>query len=193
MTTITEFPLSSGQKQARGNESNGDQSVAELLATQLSEKNAKPVINSQPSRVPPHQKLINSLESIKSLLAKPYIPTLTEKAVPTTAEEAHLAQEPIHEEQLHEQPILRSVPQNPTAKEFAVPQPTERLTQNEVGTLYSAIESDLKEKAQLVLQEVIDDFLPEIEAELNKRLQINLTDSLKDLISHEVHRRTPKG
>ncbi|WP_439861153.1 DNA polymerase III subunit chi [Pseudomonas sp. MBLB4136] len=51
----------------------------------------------------------------------------------------------------------------------------EQAVQRDSGAEMKRLDSELRAAAQLILQDVIDDFVPQIEAELKRRLEARLT------------------
>lgn len=123
---------------------------------------------------PPHKPgaLLNDLESIRELLDDDLDPPLlTEKFdaddIPLLSEvvaDAAPAPSP--------QPAAATTAVTGMASEHELRQTVQRAIgrDNEINRL----DSELRAAAQLLLQDVIDDFVPQIEAELKRRLQARL-------------------
>lgn len=111
------------------------------------------------SRKPPHDPdhLLEDLESIQELLDESGTepPLLTESFEPDNI------------------PLLSDViPPAPRVPEPAA-QPTAPKTSPQAAEL-DRLDLELRSAAQLILQDVIDDFVPQIEAELQRRLEARL-------------------
>ncbi|UCJ16503.1 DNA polymerase III subunit chi [Pseudomonas sp. MM211] len=116
--------------------------------------------------------LLNDLESIRELLGDDLDPPLlTEKFdpddIPLLSE---VVPAPVHAPS--PQPSATSGTATGMASENELRQTVQRAIgrDNEINRL----DSELRAAAQLLLQDVIDDFVPQIEAELKRRLQARL-------------------
>ncbi|TBU94463.1 DNA polymerase III subunit chi [Phytopseudomonas dryadis] len=125
---------------------------------------------------PPHTpgNLLNDLESIRELLDDDLDPPLlTEQLdpddIPLLSDIVPASEPPL--------------PRQPTLTDFAEPPAGMASTDELRSTVQRAIgrdneinrlDSELRAAAQLLLQDVIDDFVPQIEAELKRRLQARL-------------------
>lgn len=123
---------------------------------------------------PPHKPgaLLNDLESIRELLDDDLDPPLlTEKFDP---DDIPLLSDvvPDAEPAPSPQPVVASGATAGMASEHELRQTVQRAIgrDNEINRL----DSELRAAAQLLLQDVIDDFVPQIEAELKRRLQARL-------------------
>lgn len=113
--------------------------------------------------------LLNDLESIRALLdGNPEEPPLLTESVdpnsiPLLSEvvEHRLAQRPPAATRQPAAPSIAPAPPSPAAAPAYPPEPAK-------------ISRELRAAAQLILQEVIDDFVPQIEAELQRRLEARL-------------------
>ncbi|WP_165670616.1 DNA polymerase III subunit chi [Metapseudomonas otitidis] len=74
-------------------------------------------------------------------------------------------------------PPVAPAPAAPSAAQPSVRGGVEAATQTQLDRL----DSELRAAAQLILQDVIDDFVPQIEAELKRRLNARLTRLLPQL------------
>ncbi|TBU77709.1 DNA polymerase III subunit chi [Pseudomonas daroniae] len=116
--------------------------------------------------------LLNDLESIRELLDDDLDPPLlTEKLDPNDIpllSDVVPAPDPV----FSPQPSPTSNPGTGMASEDELRQTVQRAIgrDNEINRL----DSELRAAAQLLLQDVIDDFAPQIEAELKRRLQARL-------------------
>lgn len=111
--------------------------------------------------------LLDDLESIRALLGDQDPPLLTERLDPDSI------------------PLLSDVVAAPRAPEPppAAPEPTERR-EPAVRTAFRSLaerhlDHELRMAANLILQEVIDDFVPQIEAELKRRLERRVDDLVR--------------
>lgn len=121
---------------------------------------------------PPHKPgaLLTDLESIRELLDDDLDPPLlTEKFDP---DDIPLLSDVVHAAAPSPQPVAASGTVAGMASEDELRQTVQRAIgrDNEINRL----DSELRAAAQLLLQDVIDDFVPQIEAELKRRLQARL-------------------
>lgn len=121
---------------------------------------------------PPHKPgaLLNDLESIRELLDDDLDPPLlTEKFDP---DDIPLLSDVVHAVAPSPQPAAATGAAAGMASEDELRQTVQRAIgrDNEINRL----DSELRAAAQLLLQDVIDDFVPQIEAELKRRLQARL-------------------
>ncbi|SDH62342.1 DNA polymerase III subunit chi [Pseudomonas panipatensis] len=120
------------------------------------------------SRKPPHNPdhLLDDLESIHDLLgeADSEPPLLTESFEPDNIPLLHDVVSPAARPP--QAPATAAAPTAPAAQPArpAVPPVNEQ----------ARLDSELRAAAQLILQDVIDDFVPQIEAELRRRLEARL-------------------
>lgn len=113
---------------------------------------------------PPHKpaQLLNDLESIRELLGEELAdpPLLTDSIDPQSI------------------PLLSDVvapaPAEPPAPASPVRPAAEQAGRRSSDDL-RRLDSELRAAAQLILQDVIDDFVPQIEAELKRRLEARLS------------------
>jgi len=109
----------------------------------------------KPPQKPAH--LLDDLESIRQLLGDDTLqpPLLTDTVV----------QAPVHEEQI---PLLFDpINGQPEPKPVAKPEP-----KGPDALLH--LDSELRAAAQLIMQDVIDDFAPHIETEIKRRLEARM-------------------
>ena len=102
-------------------------------------------------------RLLSDLESIRKLLepAMPEPPLLTDSIDPRNI------------------PLLSDIVPPPFAAHPLQPIPPQTADRPQTLEL-NRLERELRTAAQLMMQDVIDDFVPQIEAELNRRLQERL-------------------
>jgi hypothetical protein len=108
--------------------------------------------------------LLDDLESIRQLLGDDNLqpPLLTD-----TVEEGDQEQIPMLFDTVSEPaPTVELAPPKPTA------QPAPSASKNADALLY--LDSELRAAAQLIMQDVIDDFAPHIETEIKRRLSARL-------------------
>lgn len=125
--------------------------------------------NPKPAQKPAH--LLNDLESIRQLLGDEQleppllIDSLDPNSIPLLSDVVNAPnQGPIDQADLP-----TSVPQAVQSLRETVAQSISR--DSEVNRL----DNELRAAAQLIMQDVIDDFVPQIEAELKQRLQARLS------------------
>ncbi|MCW3148533.1 DNA polymerase III subunit chi [Stutzerimonas stutzeri] len=117
---------------------------------------------------PPHPptQLLDDLESIRELLGEQDLPLLTERLDPDSI------------------PLLSDVVASPqTDISIEEPELTERR-EPAVRTAFRSLaerhlDHELRMAANLILQEVIDDFVPQIEAELKRRLEVRVDELIR--------------
>lgn len=111
---------------------------------------------------PPKTDFLNDLESIRALLG----------------DEEVAASETIDPDSI---PLLSDVvTQQPTAPTPPAIEPREPAVRTAFRTLAERhLDHELRTAAQLILQEVIDDFVPQIEAELRSRLEVRAEQLIK--------------
>ncbi|CAN7676541.1 DNA polymerase III subunit chi [Pseudomonas solani] len=145
--------------------------------------------NSRPPQKPAH--LLDDLESIRALLdehtsSEPplltesvdpdSIPLLSEIVEPPPFELTPLGREPVAPRpapaaQPAPAPAARVEQPSTTPIQSALQRSAEAASAQE----FSRLDTELRAAAQLILQDVIDDFVPQIEAELKRRLSARLT------------------
>ena len=123
---------------------------------------------------PKSGQLLDDLKSIRDLLEKYQLepPILTDNAdddIPVLSEVIDNEQKPTPEATSEPVAPAAPAPAVSTARQAPAPKP---------APTPQRIDSELRKTAQLILQDVIDDFVPQIEAELRKRLQVRLKDML---------------
>ncbi|MCQ4312973.1 DNA polymerase III subunit chi [Pseudomonas stutzeri] len=106
-----------------------------------------------PPRKPTH--LLDDLESIRALLGDQDPPMLSEKLDPDSI--------PVLSEVVESEPSI-ATPSDVESREPAVRTAFRTLAERH-------LDHELRTAAQLILQEVIDDFVPQMEAELRRRLE----------------------
>ncbi|WCX96339.1 DNA polymerase III subunit chi [Pseudomonas aeruginosa] len=105
----------------------------------------------------PPEQLLDDLESIHDLLCeRNEPPLLTESFEPDNI------------------PLLSDVVSPGTAPRAPEPQAAAPATTGLAPAEQERLDDELRASAELILQEVIDDFAPQIEAELRRRLQARL-------------------
>ncbi|WP_462382058.1 DNA polymerase III subunit chi [Pseudomonas sp. Marseille-QA0892] len=125
-------------------------------------------------REPKSGQLLDDLKSIRDLLEKYQLepPILTESAdddIPVLSEVIDNEQKPTPDVKPEPPVVQVTVPTASTVTPQPAPKP---------APTPQRIDSELRKTAHLILQDVIDDFVPQIEAELRKRLQARLKDML---------------
>ena len=127
--------------------------------------------NPKPPQKPEH--LLNDLESIRELLGDKSFdpPLLMDSLDPDTI--------PLLSDIVTPSPSVPFSPQAAAAapaKPAAPPGMRESVAQSvSHNSELNRLDSELRAAAQLILQDVIDDFVPQIEAELKRRLNARLT------------------
>ncbi|BCD84545.1 hypothetical protein PSm6_09520 [Pseudomonas solani] len=145
--------------------------------------------NSRPPQKPAH--LLDDLESIRALLdehtsSEPplltesvdpdSIPLLSEIVEPPPFELTPLGSDPVAPRPA---PAVQSTPAPAARVEQPSTTPIQSALQRSAEAAsaqeFSRLDTELRAAAQLILQDVIDDFVPQIEAELKRRLSARLT------------------
>ncbi|NQD92709.1 DNA polymerase III subunit chi [Pseudomonas sp. CrR25] len=126
----------------------------------------------QPPRKP--TQLLNDLESIRELLGEEQLepPLLTDSIDPDSI--------PVLSDVVSPAPIVPTRPQVLSATPLPAAttmlrQSIEQAVHRDSNAERDRLDNELRAAAQLILQDVIDDFVPQIEAELKRRLQARLT------------------
>lgn len=145
--------------------------------------------NSRPPQKPAH--LLDDLESIRALLdehtsSEPplltesvdpdSIPLLSEIVEPPPFELTPLGSEPAAPRPapaVQPAPALAARVEQPSAT--PIQSALQRSAEAASAQEFSRLDTELRAAAQLILQDVIDDFVPQIEAELKRRLSARLT------------------
>ncbi|MCU1719525.1 DNA polymerase III subunit chi [Pseudomonas sp. 5P_3.1_Bac2] len=124
--------------------------------------------NPKPTQKPAH--LLNDLESIRQLLGDEQVepPLLIDSLDPNSIPLLSDVVNAPHQAPIDQANLPTSVPPAVQALRETVAQSISR--DSEVNRL----DNELRAAAQLILQDVIDDFVPQIEAELKQRLQARL-------------------
>ncbi len=110
---------------------------------------------------PPH--LLDDLESIRALLGDQDPPVLSETLDPDSI--------PVLSE------VVQPAPSTTSQPEPELREPTVRTAFRTLAERH--LDHELRTAAQLILQEVIDDFVPQIEAELRHRLEARAEQLIK--------------
>ncbi|MBA1278137.1 MULTISPECIES: DNA polymerase III subunit chi [Pseudomonadaceae] len=115
------------------------------------------------TQTPKPTHLLDDLESIRALLGDQDPPVLSETLDPDSI------------------PVLSEIVQPaPSATSQPEPEPREPAVRTAFRTLAERhLDLELRTAAQLILQEVIDDFVPQIEAELRHRLEARAEQLIK--------------
>lgn len=109
---------------------------------------------------PPKAHLLDDLESIRALLGDQDAPLLSETLDPDSI------------------PLLSDIVEHAAAEPEV--EPREPAVRTAFRTLAERhLDHELRNAAQLILQEVIDDFVPQIEAELRVRLEARAEQLIK--------------
>ena len=113
----------------------------------------------KPNSLPKSAHLLDDLESIRQLLGDDTLqpPLLTEA---------------VHDER-QQVPLLFEVEDNHVPEPAPAPAVQATPEQNRQDTLLH-LDSELRAAAQLIMQDVIDDFAPHIETEIKRRLEARL-------------------
>ncbi|WPC06015.1 DNA polymerase III subunit chi [Pseudomonas benzenivorans] len=120
--------------------------------------------------------LLNDLESIRELLGDQDLepPLLVDALDPDAI--------PVLSDIVSAPPTPVPAPAPSYRPAVAEPAPTaglrntlEQAVQRDSGAELKKLDNELRAAAQLILQDVIDDFVPQIEAELKRRLEARLT------------------
>lgn len=117
--------------------------------------------------------LLDDLESIRELLGDEYsdLPTLfdVDSIDPDSI--------PVLSDIVASAPIQTSPPSAATDRNTASNEALRNTVQRSIGrdSEINRLDTELRNAAQLILQDVIDDFVPQIEAELKSRLEARLT------------------
>ena len=115
------------------------------------------------TQTPKPTHLLDDLESIRALLGDQDPPVLSETLDPDSI------------------PVLSEIVQPaPSATSQPEPEPREPTVRTAFRTLAERhFDQELRTAAQLILQDVIDDFVPQIEAELRQRLEARAEQLIK--------------
>lgn len=119
------------------------------------------------NKLPKSVHLLDDLESIRKLLGDDTLqpPLLTDTVV--SAEQIPLLFDQLEAQQRAEAQAQAAPPEPPPAPEPATP------AQNRQDTLLH-LDAELRAAAQLIMQDVIDDFAPHIETEIKRRLEARM-------------------
>jgi hypothetical protein len=125
--------------------------------------------NPKPAQKPAH--LLNDLESIRQLLGDEQVepPLLIDSLDPNSIPLLSDVVNAPNQGPIDQADLPTSVPQAVQSLRETVAQSISR--DSEVNRL----DNELRAAAQLIMQDVIDDFVPQIEAELKQRLQARLS------------------
>jgi hypothetical protein len=129
---------------------------------------------------PPHKptQLLNDLESIRELLGDQdlepplLVDALDPDSIPVLSDIVSTPTAPAPAPSYR--PAAAARPTQPTAT-ADLRSTLEQAVQRDSGAEMKRLDSELRAAAQLILQDVIDDFVPQIEAELKRRLEARLT------------------
>lgn len=115
--------------------------------------------------------LLDDLESIRQLLGDDNLqpPLLTETVTP----EGDEGQIPLLFDQISGKPPAAAIEQ-PAPAPVAAPAPAPATTARQAADVMLHLDSELRAAAQLIMQDVIDDFAPHIETEIKRRLDARM-------------------
>lgn len=119
--------------------------------------------------------LLDDLESIRQLLGDDNLqPPLLTDTVETASDENQI---PLLFDQVSGKPLPEAVEQ-PAATQApiaqAAPAPAVTTTAQQAADVMLHLDSELRAAAQLIMQDVIDDFSPHIETEIKRRLDARM-------------------
>lgn len=117
--------------------------------------------------------LLDDLESIRQLLGDDNLqpPLLTETVTP----EGDEGQIPLLFDQISGKPPAAAIEQPaPAPAPVAAPAPAPATTGRQAADVMLHLDSELRAAAQLIMQDVIDDFAPHIETEIKRRLDARM-------------------
>jgi hypothetical protein len=125
----------------------------------------------KPYNLPQSAHLLDDLESIRQLLGDDNLqPPLLTETVEVDSEE----QIPLLFELADERPAAVQPPPEPITPPAAAPTPDAALHERNRQDTLLHLDTELRAAAQLIMQDVIDDFAPHIEAEVKRRLEARL-------------------
>jgi len=125
----------------------------------------------KPYNLPQSAHLLDDLESIRQLLGDDNLqPPLLTETVEVDSEE----QIPLLFELADERPAATQATPDPITPPAAAPVPDAALHERNRQDTLLHLDTELRAAAQLIMQDVIDDFAPHIEAEVKRRLEARL-------------------
>jgi hypothetical protein len=125
----------------------------------------------KPYNLPQSAHLLDDLESIRQLLGDDNLqPPLLTETVEVDSEE----QIPLLFELADERPAAVQAAPEPSTPPTAAPVPDAALHERNRQDTLLHLDTELRAAAQLIMQDVIDDFAPHIEAEVKRRLEARL-------------------
>jgi hypothetical protein len=124
----------------------------------------------KPYNLPQSAHLLDDLESIRQLLGDDDLqPPLLTETVSNDDEQI-----PLLFELADERPAAAQATPAPVAPPVAAPVPDAALHERNRQDTLLHLDAELRAAAQLIMQDVIDDFAPHIEAEVKRRLEARL-------------------
>ncbi len=121
---------------------------------------------------PPPAHLLDDLESIRDLLEGDLEPPLLTDTV--DADAIPVLSDVVAPPPADAHPLAEPAPEPPLAAAPAAMPDVPAFEATRQNAERARLDSELRAAAQLILQDVIDDFVPQIEAELTRRLQARL-------------------
>jgi hypothetical protein len=124
--------------------------------------------------------LLNDLESIRELLGDQnlepplLVDALDPDSIPVLSDIVSAPATPAPTPAPSYRPTATAMPAQPSAP-ANLRSALAQAVQRDSGAEMKRLDSELRAAAQLILQDVIDDFVPQIEAELKRRLEARLT------------------
>ncbi|MDX9667019.1 DNA polymerase III subunit chi [Pseudomonas sp. P5_152] len=115
--------------------------------------------------------LLDDLESIRQLLGDDNLqPPLLTDTVETASDEGQI---PLLFDQVSGKPLAEAVEQ-PAPTPAPAPAPAATTTAQQAADVMLHLDGELRAAAQLIMQDVIDDFAPHIETEIKRRLDARM-------------------
>ena len=115
--------------------------------------------------------LLDDLESIRQLLGDDNLqPPLLTDTVETASDEGQI---PLLFDQVSGKPLAEVVEQ-PAPNPAPAPAPAATTTAQQAADVMLHLDGELRAAAQLIMQDVIDDFAPHIETEIKRRLDARM-------------------
>ncbi|MFJ2449639.1 DNA polymerase III subunit chi [Pseudomonas sp. NPDC087626] len=119
--------------------------------------------------------LLDDLESIRQLLGDDNLqPPLLTDTVETASDEGQI---PLLFDQVSGKPLAEAVEQPapaPAPAPTPAPAPAATTTAQQAADVMLHLDGELRAAAQLIMQDVIDDFAPHIETEIKRRLDARM-------------------
>ena len=119
--------------------------------------------------------LLDDLESIRQLLGDDNLqPPLLTDTVETASDEGQI---PLLFDQVSGKPLAEAVEQPapaPAPTPAPAPAPAATTTAQQAADVMLHLDGELRAAAQLIMQDVIDDFAPHIETEIKRRLDARM-------------------